>query len=107
VFGCKIIDDKLPFDLSGFSDCIQSDKAHPNVYFSIDKRIEPKKENYAATSQMRVAQLGVPPKVIYAAWYYIIGKIPIKILYYIDTPPIHVHGNMIHPTTGKKFLRLT
>ncbi|MFT6928457.1 MAG: hypothetical protein ACJAZP_004109 [Psychromonas sp.] len=106
VFGCKILDDKVPFDLSSFSDCILSERAHPDLYFSVDKKIQPKNKNYAATSPMQVVQHGEPERVVYAAWYYIIGKIPIKILYYINTPPVHVHGHMIHPRSGKKFLRL-
>ncbi|UJF20811.1 hypothetical protein [Shewanella sp. OMA3-2] len=105
-FGCKIIDDKVPFDLSGFAECILSGKAHPDLYFSVDNKIKLNNKNYAATSPIQVIQYGCPKKVVYATWYYIIGKVPIKILYYVNTPPISVHGHMIHPRIGKKFLRL-
>jgi len=107
VFGCKIIDDRVPFDLSGFSQCILSGRAHPDLYFSVDKKIKPKNENYAATSHIQAIQHGNPERVVYAAWYYIIGKVAVKILYYVNKPPVRVHGHMIHPRNSKNFLRLT
>src|SRR5690554_1718370 len=65
VFGCKIIDDKVPFDLSSFSCCILSGIAHPNLYFSVDTKINVEKDRYAAISPIQVLKYGEPKEVVY------------------------------------------
>jgi len=69
----------------------------PKPYFSIEKKLKLTKKKYAATSHVQVIQSNKTNEIYYASWYYIIGKITIKILYYVYEPPMAVHGKMIHP----------
>lgn len=106
VFGCMIIENKVNLDVQDFAECIKDGKAHNNFYFAIDKHSALKNRSSAGTSYIQAIETNGTKNVVYASCYYIIGRVPIRILYYVSEPNPMIHGKMIHPNKSSKIVKI-
>jgi hypothetical protein len=103
LFGCKIIEDGVPIDISGFSHCLQQRVAHSDIYIAIGNRPGVVKHKYAAITPIESVDQG--EKSVLAAWLYIVDNIAVNVIYSIIPGNEEVLRNTWHPSTANRILR--
>lgn len=88
LFGCWIIDDKVPIDIESFSRSVAHGVPHPDLYLTFTiATFSSRLSEYAALSQVHALQKdGVCQR---ATWYYTLGEFRVQVTWAL---PGHKHG---------------
>ncbi|WP_298627003.1 hypothetical protein [uncultured Legionella sp.] len=88
LFGCHIVDNKMPINIESFSKAILDKKAHPDLYLSFGHfGISTNKYSGCSEIQCDLLKNG---EVAFANWFYQVGALVVNILYAI--PGEHRYG---------------
>lgn len=104
LFGCLIVEHSIPIDISIFSNSLKNGEAHPKVYISFSTDIIEKSRKTIGTTPIQADLLN--GKVIYAAWYYILDKFDVNIIYAEPTEYRKGLINTWHPFSISKKLKI-
>lgn len=102
LFGCKIVEDNVPIDITEFSNCLQRRVAHSDVYIAIGNRIGIAKHKYAAITPIESVNQG--DNSVFATWLYVIDTIAVNVIYSIVPANEEVLRNTWHPSTANKII---
>lgn len=105
LFGCIIVEHKVPIDISGFSQAILKRQAHPFLFIAFAPRIGPPGKAMVGRSNLYTARLA--RRVAYATWIYHLEQFTVSIIY--ATPGERRKGlvDSWHPSTVTKCVRVT
>jgi len=82
VFGCLILEGKIPIDIAPFSEAILQERPHPNVYLAFGPTPAPRAERMAGGSDVHTAML--KDKCAFATWFYEVGNLSVNVMYAIE-----------------------
>lgn len=104
LFGCIIVEHKVPIDVKGFSDAILQEVAHPHLFIAFAPQIGPTGKKLVGISDLETAQLA--GRVAYATWIYHLQNFSVMVIY--ATPGENRKGllNAWHPSTVTKCVRV-
>ncbi len=103
LFGCRIIEESIPIDVSSFSSSIMNGIAHEHVYLSISE--SPLKNiKYAQTSEL--TPMNGCSVSDASGWMYTFSPVSIFVGYLFDYSKYTVWQNSWHPNAHKKLLKL-
>lgn len=107
LFGCRIVEYKIPIDSRPFADALLHRRAHPNVYIAIGPSPIWRKTGtrFAGISEVNAIRVG--GHITHALWQYDVGSITVCVIY---AEPGHpepvVMARAWHPNTASKFIRM-
>ena len=103
LFGCRIVDDRIPIPIDLFSAAIRDSMTHPFVFLTFNYRHIPSKTgHYAGVSEVHAKQSH--GAVSMATWYYSLGELDIQVTWFRDEPVRNVR-NAWHPDFGSKIIK--
>ena len=105
LFGCIIVEHKLPIDIAGFSQAILKRQAHPYLFLAFAPRVGPLGKAMVGASDLQTAQLA--GRVAYATWIYHLEQFSVYVIYAM---PGEIRKGLIdswHPSTVTKCVRVT
>ena len=75
LFGCRIIDEKMPIAIDSFSHSVRSGTPHPELYLTFTMAMfSSRLSGYAAWSEVQALEKG--GVCCLASWYYTRGSVP-------------------------------
>lgn len=106
LFGCKIVQDQEPIDVSTIAACILTRQAHPEISLYLangwrDRRI------LAFESDVYKMWHRVPRRLDGALWGYVVRPIAVKVCLIRIGVPLYSSGYPWHPSRPRQFLRLS
>ena len=104
VFGCQILEGKIPIDIAPFSNAILQERPHPNVYLAFGPTPAPAIARMAGGSDVVIAML--KDQCAFATWFYEVGNLSVNIMYAIDGEKRDGLVNAWHPHFGHKRLAM-
>ncbi len=104
-FGCLVIEGSLPIDLSGFSDAIMNDRAHPLVHLkfgvpSASDRVT------AGKSDVWTAPTGADRQSRFVSWFYDLPHVWVLVMF---AAPDERRDGLVgawHPSSGQKAITM-
>lgn len=106
LFGCRIVEDNVPIDITEFSRCLKEGIAHNNVYIAIGITVKPGEVNQKYAARTQIQSLNQGEKSVFAAWFYIIDKVGVNVIYSVVSGNEEVLRNTWHPSASNRILRL-
>jgi len=105
LFGCSIVENSIPIDISGFSKAILHNTAHPKIHLAISPYTDGSTFGSAGHSDLDTAQLN--GRIVYATWLYILDRFSIRVMY--AEPTEHRKGliDSWHPSSIRKCLHVS
>lgn len=105
LFGCIIVGNAIPIDVTKFSAAIMNSSAHKKVHLAVSPFTDAIGSASAGYSDISTAHLG--NQVVYATWYYILDKFSVRVIY--AEPTEHRKGliGSWHPSSTKKCVRVS
>ncbi len=104
VFGCQILEGKIPIDIAPFSKAILQERPHPNVYLAFRPTPASGIARMAGGSDVVIAML--KDQCAFATWFYEVGSLSVNIMYAIDGEKRDGLANAWHPRFGHKRLTM-
>jgi len=104
LFGCRIEENKVPIDLSGFSESLLQGKAHEKVGISVLET--PEYSIFKLTSLTEIHAVNKGNETIGAAWIYTIGPISIRVGYAVTSIKDLRWPNIWHPSKKGKIIKI-
>ena len=104
LFGCQIIEGKIPIELEPFANAILAGKAHANVYLAFGPTPHGGPEKMAGGSDVHVAMLN--DKCAFATWFYEVGNLSANIIYAIPGERRQGLVDAWHPYWGSKRIKM-
>lgn len=102
LFGCRIMVDSVPIDISEFSDAILTRRPHPNVYLAFGPTPNlPKHKEAGMTAIHGDTRDG---RCVFATWFYYVGALSVNLLYAIEGERRYGLTQAWHPRFGHKQL---
>lgn len=105
IFGCLIIDGKIPIDTTEFSKAILSNKAHPNLFLKFGYRNVKEYKNQVGRSNINTAQTS-DENCAFATWLYEVESIFVNVMYAKDEERRQGLIDSWHPKFGTNKLHL-
>ena len=104
LFGCYIVEHKIPLSVTAFSAALLARKSHPNVHISFEAIADRRYRKHAGHSPIQTAQL--LGEVRYATWLYDVGLLSAHVMY--SHPNEHRKGvvGSWHPDRISKLLKI-
>lgn len=104
LFGCLIVEYKIPIPLASFRNAILRESAHPNVWISFGTGI--KIANHKHVGHSQIAAHSQHGRIKFASWFYTVGDISANIIY--AEPDQHRKGLTYawHPNTVGKRIKM-
>ena len=85
LFGCRIVDENMPIDISEFSKSVREGIPHKTVYLTFNYRtLNNSKAFYAGPSEVHAKEYN--GKCEMATWYYTLGELDIQISWFNKEP---------------------
>lgn len=103
LFGCRIVDEKIPIEISEFSRCVVEGRPHSNVYLTfITRDIRSRAGLYVGPSEV----YGEKRNGVFdtASWYYSLGELDVQVTWFKNCPVRNVPYAW-HPEHGGKVLK--
>jgi len=94
-FGCRIVEDNVPIDISSFQKALLRSKSHKNIYLAIGPRPGNVDHKYAGLTP--IESLNLNGYSAFATWLYMIDQIAINIMYITNYRHPNVIDNTFHP----------
>jgi hypothetical protein len=104
LFGCKIVNDGVPIDISQFAVSLQQRVAHGNIYIAIGNALGTVNHKYAAVSPITAVNEG--NSSLFATWLYIVDVIAVNVVYSVVPGNEKALQGTWHPNRCTKFLKL-
>ena len=104
LFGCQILDGKLPIDIEPFSEAILQERPHPNVYLAFGPTPNRPVASIAGGTDVYVAML--KDKCAFATWFYEVNNLSVNIMYATLGEKREGLINAWHPRFGHQTLTL-
>ena len=105
LFGCQILEGKMPIDLLPFSEAILRERPHPNVYLAFGPSINPSSSLMAGASDVHVQSLN--SQCVFATWFYDVGNLSVNVMYARDGEKRDGLLRAWHPRFGYQELVMT
>jgi hypothetical protein len=105
LFGCIVVERKVPMDISGFSQAILKRQAHPLLFIAFGPGIGSPGKAMVGYSDLYTARLA--DRVAYATWIYHLAKFTVSIIYAIPGERRKGLVDSWHPSTVSKCVRVT
>lgn len=104
LFGCLITENKIPIDISEFSQCILRGVPHPKVWLALWTGLQHPNIKHVGCSSVETAKLD--GCIAYASWFYVVDKVAVNIMY--AEPSEHRKGlvHAWHPFSVGKRVRI-
>ena len=78
LFGCRIVDERIPIPLTAFEKAVRAGTPHPNLYLTLTvATFDSRLSEYAAQSEVHAVKRG--GACVRAAWYYTLGEFSVKV----------------------------
>lgn len=104
IFGCRIVEDSIPIDISIFSTSLLARTPHPHIYIKITLISSDIKHKVAGYTPIQA--MNVNGNTTFATWFYHVGSLAINVIYNIIPNNQKALKNAWHPITDSKLLRL-
>lgn len=91
LFGCLILDGKVPIDTQPLAKAILDNTPHPHVYLAFLAVTSRKLQQYAIVTP--VEAISINGKLSGAQWFYFVGRVGVHIIY---APAIHKRSDKVH-----------
>lgn len=95
LFGCRIVEDGVPIDISSFQTALLRSKSQKNIYLAIGPRPGNIDHKYAGLTP--VQSLNINGDSAFATWLYMIDQIAVNIIYVTKYRHPNVMENTFHP----------
>lgn len=103
LFGCLIMENKVPIDLRSFSTAILQHRPHPNVYLRFLTGLQDSR--YRLVSRTPINAIKENGIVRFASWIYMLDRIAVNVLY-VDSPAFRDRlPSCFHPLHGTRAIR--
>ena len=105
LFGCAIVEHKVPIDIGSFSRTILAESAHPHVFIALSPHVDLPGKRSVGYSDLETAQLG--GRVVFAVWMYVLDGFSVRIIY--AEPSERQRNGLVrawHPSTVRKCIRV-
>ncbi|RMH11932.1 MAG: hypothetical protein D6698_15780 [Gammaproteobacteria bacterium] len=103
LFGCRIVDEKMPIDVTPFAFSLRSATPHPTMFLTFNARNLPEKKlRYAGVSAVEGHErFGV---CTMASWYYTLAELDVQVTWF-NAPPVRNVPYAWHPSKSGKILK--
>jgi hypothetical protein len=91
LFGCLILDGKVPIDTQPLAQAILDNAPHPHVYLAFLAVTSRKLQQHAIVTP--VETISINGNLSGAQWFYFVGRIGVHIIY---APAIHTRSDKVH-----------
>ena len=91
LFGCLILDGKVPIDTQSLAKAILNNVAHPHVYLAFLAVTRRRLQKQAIVTPIET--ISINGNLSSAQWFYFVGRVGIHIVY---APEIHVRSEKVH-----------
>ena len=95
LFGCRVVEDGVPIDISSFQAALLRSKSHKNIYLAIGHRPGNVEHKYAGLTP--IESLNLNGDSAFATWLYMIDQIAVNIIYVTKYRHPNVMKNTFHP----------
>lgn len=103
LFGCRIVDEKMPIDIREFSKCLLNEEPLKNFYLGFNLRsIKSPHGRYLGQSAVHGKEYN--GKCEAASWYYSLGEFDIQITWF-HTKPLRNVPYSWHPSSSGKIIK--
>lgn len=102
VFGCMIVENGVPINISKFADCIVQKKAHENIFIAFGQNPSASKINHAGYTPIHL--VNKDEVSVFASWGYVVDNILVNIIYADKFKNPVVMKNTWHPSTVQRHL---
>jgi hypothetical protein len=106
LFGCKIVEDKEPIDLTGFSEALRTVQPHPEVSILIADGANDTQGLLAYDSDVYIMR-NQQGEIHGAIWLYLIHPIAIKVGYIKAGQPLYLPGHPWRPSKPGIIVKLS
>jgi len=104
VFGCQIVEGKIPIDTAPFAQAILNEEPHKGVYLAFGPAPSGVPTTIAGSSDVDVAMLN--DSCAFATWFYHVGNLWVNLMYAIDGEKREGLVDAWHPRFGSKRIRM-
>lgn len=91
LFGCLILDGKIPIDTRSLAQAILDNAPHPHVYLAFLAVTSQKLQQHAFVTPIET--MSINDKLSCAQWFYFVGQIGVHVIY---APEIDIHSDKVH-----------
>jgi hypothetical protein len=106
IFGCKLLEDSVPFDLHSLAEALVNGRPHPDI--GLNFADSPFADGEAIAYQSDVNTMGNGCGELHGLiWLYLIHPVAVKVSYIKSGAPLYVPGDRWHPLSGKTMIRLS
>jgi hypothetical protein len=103
LFGCRIVEAKVPIDIKKFSDCLLNRCAHDEIFLVLSKTAYLPNHKIAQITEIQARNIGsVTDK---AAWIYTLGELSIQVGYLAKTADDILWPQAWHPSRSGKLVK--
>ncbi len=95
LFGCRIVEDGVPIDISSFQTALLRSKSHKNIYLAIGPLPGNIDHKYAGLTP--IESLNLNGDSAFATWLYMVDQIAVNIIYVTKYRHPNVMENTFHP----------
>ena len=104
LFGCLIVENNIPIEISQFSKSILHSTPHPKVWLTLWTGLHHSTFKHAGRSQFKMIQLH--GRVTYASWFYEVDKVAVNVVYAESTERRKGLVHAWHPSSMGKRVRI-
>jgi hypothetical protein len=79
IFGCQIVENSIPIDISSFSYSLLNQTSHPDIYIKIGSINYGVKYKHAGLTPVQA--MNENGKTVFATWLYTVGSLVVNVLY--------------------------
>jgi len=104
LFGCRIIEDGVPIDITPFQKSLLHKKSHKNIYIAIGPRPGKVAHKYAGLTP--IESLNINGGSAFATWLYMIDQLAVNIIYVTKYRHPNIMENTFHPDKFNIILKI-
>lgn len=105
LFGCRIIENAVPIDITQFQNSLLKARSHKNVFLSIGPR--PGKVDHKYAGLTPIKSVNINGGSAFATWLYMIDQLAVNIIYVTKYRHPDVMENTFHPDKLKIILNIS
>lgn len=100
LFGCAIVEHKVPIDIEPFAEAILDQKPHPKVFLAFGS------SSNMGTGLSNMETVNIDGRCVYATWFYLVGPIAVNVMCAEPSEKRKGLINSWHPSTLSKCVRV-
>jgi hypothetical protein len=105
LFGCHIVENRIPIDIGSFAEAVLNGTAHPRVFIAIGPTTFSEGKKIAGWSEIHGAQTD-DGRCIFAQWFYHVDNVAVLVMYAEPGPRWARLSQAWHPNTQGRLLQL-